>query len=58
MSATARVSCKCSNEFQDKQYGKGIRVANATLKKNEIQTEVRCTVCKAIHSVNHSQVKK
>jgi len=57
MAATAKVNCKCAHEFQDERYGKGVRVANATQKKNEKQTEVRCTVCKAIHHVNNSQVK-
>ena len=57
MAATAKVLCNCAHEVQDELYGKNVRVANATLKKNEKQTEVRCTVCKKIHSVNHSQVK-
>jgi redox-regulated HSP33 family molecular chaperone len=58
MSATTRVKCNCPHEVQDSLYGAGIRVANATLKQNEKQREVRCTVCKKIHNVNHSQVKK
>lgn len=31
--------CKCKSEYQDKQYGKGCRVFNVTLKG------VRCTNC-------------
>jgi hypothetical protein len=58
MSATAKVLCKCVHEVQDSLYGKGVRVANATLKQDEKQREVRCTVCKTIHKVNHSQVKR
>ena len=58
MAATAKVSCKCESTFQDARYGKGVRVANATSKKNDKQTEVRCTVCSAIHHVNNNQVKE
>lgn len=32
-------SCSCNHEFQDKTYGKGMRVKNKTLKG------CRCTVC-------------
>lgn len=53
---TARVICKCPHEFQDKTYGPQRRVANATAKGDDKQTEVRCTVCKTIHRVNNSQV--
>jgi len=58
MSATAKVLCNCTHEVQDELYGKNVRVANATLKQNDKQREVRCTVCKKIHNVNHSQVKR
>lgn len=58
MSGTTRVKCNCAHEVQDALYGAGVRVANATLKQNEKQREVRCTVCKKIHNVNHSQIKK
>ncbi len=53
---TARVPCKCSNEFQDKAYGAGVRVANATAKQDKDYAEVRCTVCKQLHRVNPSKV--
>lgn len=55
---TARVPCKCTHEFQDKTYGAGVRVMNATEKRpDENKIGVRCTVCKTIHTVNKSQVK-
>lgn len=57
MAATAKVNCKCESTFQDARYGKGVRVANATQKKNDKQTEVRCTVCGTVRHVNNSQVK-
>ena len=58
MSGTTRVKCSCVHEVQDQMYGAQMRVANATEKQNDKQREVRCTVCKKIHNVNHSQVKK
>ena len=54
---TARVPCKCAHEYQDTRYGKGVRVMNATEKQNENKVDVRCTVCKSVHTVNKSQVK-
>lgn len=36
-----KTKCACSNEYQDKAYGKGIRIANETGKANT----VRCTSC-------------
>ena len=58
MSKTTIVKCKCPNEFQDKQYGEQNRVANATKKTDGVRTEVRCTVCKTIHTVNNGQLRK
>lgn len=57
---TAKVFCKCENEYQDKRYGKEVRIANATQKgggNSDDFIEVRCTVCKAIHRVSKSKVK-
>lgn len=54
---TAKVLCKCPHEFQDATYGKNVRIANATEKSNEQKIDVRCTVCRTVHSVNKSQVK-
>lgn len=38
------VKCTCSNDYQDKQYGQGNRVANMTVKG-----KARCTVCHKEH---------
>lgn len=54
---TVIVPCKCEHEFQDRKYGQGRRVANATQKGNLTHTEVRCTVCKTTHSVPKQAVK-
>jgi hypothetical protein len=53
MSASYKVSCTCKNDFQDKEYGKHIRIATPRPKKNANDTtrEVRCTVCATIHTV-------
>jgi len=40
---TKIVKCSCEHEFQDKKYGKGMRVFNETAKTNP--TVWRCTVC-------------
>ena len=58
---TCVVNCKCSHEFQDRRYGANRRVANATQKssdKNGHRVDVRCTVCKTLHTVNESQLRK
>jgi hypothetical protein len=39
---TIIIPCTCQHEWQDKKYGKGMRVHNET-KKHGIY---RCTVCK------------
>jgi hypothetical protein len=36
--------CNCKHEAQDKLHGNGMRVMNATQKK-----DFRCTVCGAAH---------
>lgn len=36
-----KTKCKCKSPYQDKEYGKNIRIANSTGKLNI----VRCTVC-------------
>lgn len=54
---TARVLCNCENAFQDKQYGKGVRVANTTAKQDTSSAEVRCTVCGKLHRVPMEKVK-
>lgn len=37
---TIIAKCNCVNEFQDKMYGRGMRVKNST------QNGYRCTVCR------------
>lgn len=41
MSQTAIKKCECKHEYQDKKYGKGMRVFNYS-KKHDTW---RCTVC-------------
>jgi hypothetical protein len=50
---TARVLCKCASDFQDKTYGKGVRVANRTAKNYGESSDARCTVCGAVHQVSN-----
>lgn len=54
---TSLVQCKCAHEYQDKQYGTGVRVANTTQKQDKDFVEVRCTVCKTVSRVNPSKVR-
>lgn len=35
--------CNCQSEYQDKKYGRGMRVHNETAKD-----ELRCTVCTTV----------
>jgi hypothetical protein len=36
------IFCHCKHEYQDKKYGRGLRVHNRAVKKGTW----RCTVCK------------
>jgi len=38
------LKCDCVSDFQDRHYGKGMRVHNVLKKANEF----RCTVCQKI----------
>ena len=52
MSQTLKSACNCKNEFQDKTYGKGVRVCTPVRKKNPLQEQQgRCTVCLRVHDV-------
>jgi len=43
---TVIVNCNCKHEYQDKQYGKGRRVANVTTKEvGKNKFVATCTVC-------------
>jgi hypothetical protein len=39
--------CTCKHEYQDKKYGKGMRVANALQTSKQGAKKYRCTVCGA-----------
>ena len=41
--ATAIKKCTCSNKFQDKRYGSGMRVMNSGGTKENVT--YKCTVC-------------
>lgn len=55
----ARVSCSCNHEFQDKAYGRNVRVTNLTQKGtgSSDKAVVRCTVCSREHTINQTQLK-
>lgn len=40
--------CNCKHNFQDKEYGKGMRVHNETKKKPTALGGWKCTVCGSI----------
>lgn len=55
----ATVQCNCTNEYQDKKYGRNARIANR-LNKNKPgdgMAYVRCTVCSRIHSVSEGRMR-
>ena len=55
---TAKVQCLCEHDFQDKAYGKNVRIANSTAKTPDTnRTEVRCTVCKKLHVVTNDKIR-
>lgn len=56
VSGTAKVPCKCTNDYQDRVYGRGVRIANATQKGDDASVDVRCTVCSTLHRVSKSRV--
>jgi len=41
------LKCSCSHQYQDKKYGKFLRVHNK-MKKDDRQQMYRCTVCKKV----------
>jgi ribosomal protein S14 len=46
------VNCSCVHEFQDKRYGKGVRIANPINKAiKEGRDAHRCTVCGREHTL-------
>lgn len=57
MKTTTKVQCSCEHEQQDKLYGKNVRLANATAKRDKDTTDVRCTVCGKVHRVNSARMQ-
>lgn len=49
------LQCNCKNEFQDKTYGKGMRLMNS-IGPDDKPTGYRCTVCG--REYRNSDVKK
>lgn len=50
------LACICKHDFQDKEYGKGLRVHNYAIKGNKAPG-YRCTVCNSIKSVPQGDKK-
>ncbi len=48
--------CTCSNEYQDKRYGKGKRVHNQAVDINKT-IKWRCTVCTKEKGINYDMSK-
>lgn len=44
--STKVLKCVCESSFQDKTYGKGMRLMNQTSKGNKDKITYRCTICK------------
>lgn len=45
---TKLLSCTCKSEYQDRVYGKGMRVHNKSVSK--LGTKFRCTICGSVVS--------
>ena len=43
--ATLLIRCVCSHEYQDKEYGRYMRVHNEGVKQSSDSIKYRCTVC-------------
>lgn len=39
------LQCVCEHDFQDKKYGKGMRVMNPANQRGKMPGRYRCTVC-------------
>lgn len=49
MAATKVFPCTCKHEFQDKEYGKGMRLHN--LSESSKKKEAHCTVCGKVRNL-------
>ena len=46
MTASYKMNCTCKHDYQDTQYGKGIRLATPCKGSNSPDRQtIRCTVC-------------
>jgi hypothetical protein len=45
--------CDCKQEFQDQQYGRGLRVHNPAFAKGAMPQRYRCTGCKKERSIDN-----
>jgi len=49
------LKCDCKSEYQDKAYGKGMRVHNLMAKSPTTEQMARCTVCCKEHVVTEKK---
>ena len=42
---TKKLTCTCESKFQDKLYGKGVRIHNSAINVGSKVEKYRCTVC-------------
>ena len=50
--------CQCANEFQDKEYGVGMRYCNPTGKSGGEAKSFKCSVCGKEHGTDHVKTKE
>ena len=48
---TIVLPCHCRHQFQDAEYGRGLRLHNVMAKKASGQQTARCTVCGSVRPV-------
>lgn len=57
--SAALVHCTCPSDYQDKRYGKQVRVANEVGKPKPVppkgQMICRCTCCKKEHTISEGR---
>ena len=50
--------CTCTHEWQDKQFGYGLRVCNYAPGNKKTDKKARCTVCGKVHEYSKATSKK
>lgn len=50
--------CSCAHEFQDKEYGVGMRLCNPTGKSGGEAKSYKCTVCGKEHGADKEKTKE